>query len=146
MNKRKIAQLKDRILNELLSIKTNSCSTVKLSEKLNIEHYVILHLSEDLFLNNFVKKIEVSTMAKEKAEYILTLNHSGKYFLNMSGGYICSHKAYRLKQITDTSKMVIIIANAIVMTWLTWLLVTKSGIDSEMKDEVDKIESILYVK
>jgi hypothetical protein len=126
MKKRKLAQTKDLILKELLIVGNSGCSTVKLSTKLNIEHYVILYLSEDLFLNDFVKKIEVSTNAKERAEYILTLNHSGTYFLNMSGGYIRNHRAYRTKQIIDNSKIIIILANAIVMTLLTWLLVKNS--------------------
>jgi predicted transcriptional regulator len=142
MKQKDRANLKDRILSLLM--KNTSISTSKIATELNISHFTILGLTEELFKEDLIFRSEMSTTVPEKYEYFIRIKPMGVVLIKDDNGFIRRYKDFRRKQLWIVVKTIAAVLNAIIIIIISIWATRTSLEQKELKRELFKKDSIIF--
>jgi len=92
-------------------------------------------LNDDKYIITHIKNID---------ETHYRINYRGRFFIE-NNGYKSQNKTYRHKRAWNIAKTIAVIANALLIIWLTSLSVKKESTDNNVTDKINNLENRIII-
>lgn len=143
-------QIYDDILQTLYNESNHCLLTSKIAEKLDVEfrvvHSLTLELVELGYINNKDSKGKIMEILSRghdlRGDFFATLVQKGKFFLKDEGGFKEKYKDLKTKKSWTNAKTAVVVVNAIIVLWLSWMTFNESRKSNKLEEELSSAKKV----